>query len=291
MYIKKLIGAVSAVSVMALSMSAVCVYAEDEPQLDDWTLTETYKMSLDELSNNEDVRDKLGESWSFARASGSTSTSDFIYRADNDVVAFSYNRLMTYTNSEESQPFYYRYKVRVFDDNGVITLNGLNNGQIVSGSSINGSAGATYEFTTVVDPENKVSYTYNYNKEIIGIINIDNDATVSGIVFARNGDVDKAFWIYDFSYGTASLETTEPEPDPEPENTQTKAYTFVQTLEEAKSKNLVVTITPAGGEAQTQSKKIEELMSTHLEGKGNLSLAVILTNIPEGATVDSVVIE
>lgn len=124
-----------------------------------------------------------------------------------------------------------------------------------------------------IDGETTASIRYNYH-----------NAEGIRIITPNNGDRSATVQISNFTYGLVN-------DNEEPEETQTKAYKFVQTLDEAKTKKLVVRITPQNGDAQTQSKRIEDLIVTHLEGEGSLSLAVILTNIPEGAEVNSVVIE
>ena len=279
MKLKKLIGIVSSVSVMALSMSAVCVYAEGEPALEDWTLTPVYEETFDGLEADTAVDTLKEQGWTFSRNGNDAIT--VRTDASDNAISVQYNRSASYLHVEDEGSYYYSYKVRGYDEACSVSLSGVENGVLVSGADLFDSS---YEFTTVVDPAAKKAYTYNSRKTLVNTTTIGDAENVAGIVFARSLNENVGLYIYDFNYGTASLDTGEPE-------TKTAAFEFDESIEDINNKETIeVTITPNGEEAQTKTGDLQSLMGTHLSGEGNVKFAVVLTNIPESATVNSVTI-
>lgn len=283
MKLKKLIGIVSTVSVMALSMSAVCVYAEGEPALEDWTLTPVYKETFDGLSGNEQVLytaiQKRNANWVYSRDDGNALSS----RSGEDAaVSFNWARSLAYNSTASEGAYYYNYTIQAGHENSSIRLGGLEEGEIMNGSGV---VEEKQEFTTVVDPVNKAAYTYDSTGKLLGTVSIPDNGVINGIVFEQiENNRDYSFWIYDFNYGTASLGTEESE-------TKTATFEFDESIEDINNKETIeVTITPDGEEAQKKTGDLQSLMDTHLSGEGNVKFAVVLTNIPESATVNSVTI-
>lgn len=281
---KKLLSIFTAATIASFSIPAVCASAADDcTSISDWTLIAEYTEDFDNLDSETAVQTLSDRGWNFSR----NATDAITVRPDtnDNAISIHWNRSATYQKADNEVAYYYKYKVRAYDNNCAINLIGHdNNFLLVGGETINGSS---YEFTTLIVPEKNAAYTYDKNNHLINTTPIENSETVEGIKFCRNINDDNAsLHLYNFEYGKAQLNDA-----PNPEETVTKAYTFVQSLNDVMDKKLTVTITPENGDQQSQERNISDLISTHFEGEGDLSLAVILTGIPISAEVNSVVID
>ncbi len=167
------------------------------PEYSDWNKIVSYTETFDNGASD------ISSDWTLSRADALTNRSS--------AVSFDWNRWVQYNNSADTGAYYYTYKIQMYNSTEgaqLVKLVGADEYTVLASPV---AVGATYEFTTVVDPESGMAYTYDYNGELISSVNITGD-TITGIKFQNtvNTNSNNGFWIYDFYYGTIAANAEEP---------------------------------------------------------------------------------
>ncbi|MBQ8300433.1 MAG: hypothetical protein IJX57_00475, partial [Clostridia bacterium] len=206
-----LILAIAMVLTSFTGLSAVSVAAEDiAPALSELDFTTSYTEMFEfETTTSSTVGAELKtENWTLSR------DDVFTIRTGDKAVSMDYgSRWAQYNQAAQSGLFYYKYKIRLYDEtagNQVVKLVGGNG----TYSVVAGPVSSATEYTTVVDADNDVAYTYDATGSVIATTPFTDDV-ITGVKFdnesATNG---KGFYIYDFYYGVETAVETEPTATP-----------------------------------------------------------------------------
>ena len=200
--------ALAAPSLMGLS--AVQVTAA-EPEYTDWSFSEPLYFEDFEESSIENVK---SDGWSFSDdRDNHRLIRDDGTGTENNVLALMYAETAIVSKAGADDTFYYTYRIRMYHETAgmqVVRLAGADNSVLVSSPL---EKDTYYTFTTVVDTQNDIAYTYNLEGKYETVVTDITDKEVTGIVFeGTDSSQNKAIWVDEISYGAASLKGAD---DPE----------------------------------------------------------------------------
>lgn len=185
----------------------------DAPSYSDLTFNKVYSMSDDA-----DLSALDSHNWSAGRTATETTgtlTSVGSITRSTDNLSFVYNRYVKYSNMAASGLYYYKYKVRMYNttaENQNVKLVGGGSEYPIVSSTAKENGQDNYDYITVVDTQNSVAYTYNYDGTYLKPTDFNGD-TITGIKFENIVDSNQinTFQIYTFEYGTIADTPTQAE--------------------------------------------------------------------------------